>query len=162
MTAAQLAVLLAGVTSLVGAAVAGVAAVVDLRTRRLPNRLTGAIAATALVGYPSAALVGSEALPFDRLVLGAVVFAGPWLAVHLLRPADTGFGDVKLAAALGLHLGWYDPQLGFWASLGAALGFAAVGLVFGRRRDEPHPFGPFLVAAATVAAAVTVVATGAH
>ncbi len=63
-----------------------------------------------------------------------------------------GYGDFKLAAALGAWLGW--QMLPLIVVLSALVG-AVVGilmLVSGRQgRDKPLPFGPFLAGAAWVA-----------
>jgi leader peptidase (prepilin peptidase)/N-methyltransferase len=66
-----------------------------------------------------------------------------------------GFGDVKLAALLGLYLGWITlghVPLGLFVgfALGAVIG---IGLMLTRRksRRDPIPFGPFLAAGAIIA-----------
>ena len=67
-----------------------------------------------------------------------------------------GFGDVKLAALLGLYLGWLG-----WSSVavGAFAGFllggvVGVALIVARRgagRKSRIPFGPFMLAGAFLA-----------
>ena len=42
--------------------------------------------------------------------IGAAVFAGILLVLHLVSPAGLGFGDVKLGVLLGLYLGAVQPQ----------------------------------------------------
>ncbi|NYV77806.1 prepilin peptidase, partial [Streptomyces sp. UH6] len=83
-------------------------------------------------------------------LLGAVALAGGFLVLHLISPAGMGFGDVKLALAIGAALGWYG-----WGVLllGAFAGFLSgglygLGLVLLRRggRRTEMPFGPFLLA----------------
>lgn len=124
-------------------AAGGAAALVDLRTRRLPNRLVliAAVAAVAgvLVGSPRAALPAAA---------GALGLAGPLLAGHLLVPAGIGFGDVKLAAALGLGVGLVDARLGVLALCVASGLTALVGLATHR---AALPFGPGLVLGAGAA-----------
>lgn len=124
-------------------AAGGVAALVDLRTRRLPNRLVllGAMAALAgvLVGAPSTAMSAAA---------GALGLAGPLLVAHLLAPAGVGFGDVKLAATLGLAVGTVDARLGVLALCVASGLTAVVGLV---ARRPALPFGPGLVLGAGAA-----------
>ena len=124
------------------------AAVIDARTRRIPNVLTGA---AAVVGLALATLAGPE-------VLGARVLAGlaasgcigalRGLGQVLFGHPGMGMGDVKLAGAMGLLLGW--PAL--WALYLAVLlgGLVAMsGLALGRlQRDTRLPFAPFMAAGA--------------
>jgi leader peptidase (prepilin peptidase)/N-methyltransferase len=74
------------------------------------------------------------------------------LVLFLIHPGGMGFGDVKLALALGVVLGWYG-----WAVLfaGAFAGFLlgslyGLGLVALRRasRKSTIPFGPFMIVGA--------------
>lgn len=132
------------------------AALVDLETLRLPNRLLlvpfviGAIVLAAIDGAGSDGSIGRAA------AASALGFVG-LLLLHLLYPAGMGLGDVKLAAVMGLYLGWLS-----WAAFGLALLAAVVlsGLVSGYliRRDPEGspavPMGPFLVAATVVSAAI--------
>lgn len=80
--------------------VAAAATATDLRERRIPNRLTaaGAIAAVA------AGLALDPGGQLGRLLAGAAAAAFFGVAA-LVNPAGMGFGDVKLAAVLGLCLG---------------------------------------------------------
>lgn len=76
------------------------AAVTDLLSRRVPNRLTGwgglLLLAMSAVECPSRA---SAAIAW-----GAAVSAAP-LLLHLARPSGLGGGDVKLAALIGIGIG---------------------------------------------------------
>ncbi|TFV52760.1 prepilin peptidase [Geodermatophilus sp. DF01-2] len=130
-------------------------AVVDLRHRLLPNRavLPSLAAGTALLLLP--ALADGAWSAMLRAVLGAVVLFAVFLALALVSPGGLGMGDVKLAALLGLYLGW----LGWTAVLlGALAGFVvqavvALGLLAARRvglRAE-LPFGPAMLAGAVLA-----------
>lgn len=128
--------------------VAASAAVIDLRTGRIPNRLV------SMAGVPSLVVVivafadarGSEAIA--SVCLGVAAFAGPVLMVHLVSPPAIGFGDVKLATALGAVLGLVGPGLGLLALCIASAVTAGAGLL-GRHRALP--FGPGLVAGAVTA-----------
>jgi leader peptidase (prepilin peptidase)/N-methyltransferase len=129
-------------------------AAIDLQVQRLPDLLTlpAYPALLALLGV--AALVGHDAWPLARAVLGCLALGGTYLLLALIRPGGIGGGDIKLAGLAGLALGW----LGWRAVLGgAALGFvlaAVTGLAMLAARRvtlRSHiSFGPFLVTAVLV------------
>lgn len=124
-------------------------AVIDLRERLLPNRiLLPATAVTAGLLTVAAALDGAWPDLLRALLAGAASFA-VLLVMALLAPTGLGMGDVKLAALLGLVLGWFGWSL---VLPGFLLGFvlqAVVGLVLlaVRRagRGTELPFGPALL-----------------
>jgi leader peptidase (prepilin peptidase) / N-methyltransferase len=130
-------------------------AVVDLRVRLLPNRvvLPALVAGVALLAA-AAALDGSWGALL-RGVLGAAALFAVFLVLALVSPGALGMGDVKLAALVGLYLGWlgWGPLVG-----GALAGFVvqavvALALLASRRiglRGE-LPFGPAMLAGAAVA-----------
>ena len=76
-------------------------ALIDLDHRLIPNVLTlaGALAALAI------GLATEPAGVPEQLLAGAAA-GGFLLAAALARPGGMGMGDVKLAAVLGLFLGW--------------------------------------------------------
>jgi leader peptidase (prepilin peptidase)/N-methyltransferase len=132
-------------------------AYVDLREHRLPDPLTAA----ALVGGGSLLAVAAAATgawgAYGRAWLAAMAMFAAFLALALLRPADLGLGDVKLAGVLGLVLGWQG--WGF-VVVGAFLGFlfgglAGIGLMLAQRagRRSSIAFGPFMLLGALVAVA---------
>ena len=140
-----------GVTGLmvvVALAFAGSAAIVDARSGRIPDRLVIAALMPILAVVMSSAIAGSGVPVLGAVVLGSVAFGGPILIVHLVSPNSLGFGDVKLAAALGAALGLIEPGLGLVALCVASAATAAVGLL---RRRRSLPFGPGLVLGATTA-----------
>lgn len=115
------------------------AAVFDFRCGLIFDRLTLPMAACALCFR----LADGETV--SRLVLGLLAGGAPLLAVRVLSRGGLGGGDVKLAAAGGLWLGWQGATvalaLAFWGG-----GLAATGLLLsGRRRGQDEmAFGPFL------------------
>lgn len=119
------------------------AAAIDVRTRRLPDRL---LARSTVVLLTLAAVRLGDGAP--AMAAGAAAFALPLLLAHLLDPAGLGFGDVKLAVILGALIGLIDWRLAPVA-LGlaclASLAWAAV------RRIGSLAFGPPLVGATVVA-----------
>lgn len=121
------------------------AAVVDVRERRLPNRLV------ALAAVPVAVATIVEPGGLGAALLGAAFIGAPLLATHLVSPAGMGFGDVKAGTALGAAVGLVAPQLalvGFVLALG---GGSLWGLA---RRERSIPLGPALVAGAVGALAI--------
>jgi len=104
-----------------------VATVVDIRSRRIPNELTAAMAGVG---------VGLAASGFSGISLGASV-AGMMLGFVLMMPGywlgATGAGDVKLMAAVGALVG---PALAVSAFLFTAIagGLLAVAVALRRRR----------------------------
>lgn len=145
-------VLVLSVSSIVAVALgpAAAAAAVDVRTLRLPDRLvvlTAVVPVAAVLVAPVDRVVDHAAL----LLLGAVVMGGPLVLLHLVAPAAVGFGDVKLAAALGVALGSIDPRLGFVA---LAVASGATLLAAASLRRSTLPFGPGLVLGAAVSSVV--------
>lgn len=130
-------------------------AVIDLQHHLLPNRVLvpsfGIGAALLMV----AALLDGTWDALLRAGLGALVLFVGYLVLALISPRGLGMGDVKLAALVGLHLGWIG-----WSTLvaGALAGFViqaslALVLLTGRRiglRGE-LPFGPAMLLGAAVA-----------
>jgi leader peptidase (prepilin peptidase) / N-methyltransferase len=95
-------------------------------------------------------------------LVGMVGYFVLLLVPHLVYPKGMGFGDVKLALLMGLHLGWLGwsaaaPVAGpvrivLWALvLGSALGALFGGVVaLATKRNGAFPFGPALAAACFV------------
>jgi len=125
-------------------------AVIDVRCRRLPDRLVAALAVTA--GPPLAALA-PEMVGTALLAFGVVLAAYGILAT--LTTGGLGLGDVKLAAVLALILGF----AGWPAVLAGVLTphlingpIALLLLVTWRARGKHRlPFGPALLAGALIA-----------
>lgn len=128
----------------------GVAAAWDARTGRIPDALNVAGGAIGLF----LAVFGGWDLVLTHilaaLVAASVVFGVRLLGYRIVGAPGMGWGDVKLAIALGLLVGWSA----FWVLyLGAIVG-AVVGLV-GRiaQKLKPMqrvPFAPFVFVGAIV------------
>lgn len=117
-------------------------ALIDARTRRLPDLLT-AVAASLCALLAALASVGR--LEEGALAAGLTFIVLEGLRrgfIHLRGRPGLGFGDVKLAAALALWLGAAAP----W-SMAAAAGLALVAMAILRPRDGRMAFGPALAAA---------------
>jgi leader peptidase (prepilin peptidase)/N-methyltransferase len=127
-------------------------AAIDLQVQRLPDRLTLPAYPALLALLIAAALVGHQAWPLARAVLGGLALGGTYLLLGLIRPGGIGGGDIKLAGLAGLALGWLGWRAVFG---GAALGFvlaalAGLALLAARRVTlRSHiSFGPFLIGGA--------------
>ena len=132
-----------------------VLAVIDLQTRRIPNRLTYPLTPVLLVLLVAAALLEGTPGSAVRAVLSGVVAFGLLLALALINPRGMGMGDVKLAGFIGLGLGYLG-----WGHLwvGLFLGFFGGGVIAAlllalrlRTRKDHIPFGPWLALGAIVA-----------
>ncbi|MFB6440887.1 prepilin peptidase [Streptomyces sp. NPDC056411] len=125
---------------------------VDWRVRRLPDALTLPLAAAAAGVLGLVAGWTGETGAWRRALLGGLLLAACYLLLHAVNRSGLGLGDVKLAAGLGVALGWYGWRtLVTGGAAGVLLGgLYAAGLVLVRRRDRPTvmPLGPFMIVGA--------------
>ena len=87
-------------------------AVIDWRIQRLPTRIVYTTLAAVAGGLVFAAVVERDLVPLATAVAGALLFVNAFALIWLMTTKFTGmmvlgFGDVRLAAVLGLLLGWY-------------------------------------------------------
>ena len=125
---------------LVLAAFLAVAAIVDYRTGFIFDWLTFPMAACALCFR---LFDGDTGL--IQLLGGLLAGGAPLLAIRILSHEGLGGGDVKLAAAGGLWLGWQHAFLAL--ALASWIGglAAIVLLLSGKKRGgDEVAFGPFL------------------
>ncbi|MDA8302185.1 MAG: prepilin peptidase [Actinomycetota bacterium] len=138
--------------ALVWAAAAGIVLVaIDASTRRLPDAVLAPTLVVVLVLLVVAGLVDHRSSELvGALIGGAATFAG--YSLLALVTAGLGFGDCKLAALLGLVLGWFG-----WEPLaaGVTLGFLLAAcyllarMVIGRfSPSEQIPLAPFMLVGA--------------
>lgn len=133
-------------------------ALIDVRVRRLPGVLTAPAWAGAFAVFLAAAAAGGQWGTLARAAAGCACAAGVFALMRLLpRRYAPGPGDVKLAASLGLVLGWAG-----WLQLSRGLiagplldGVWGTVLLAARpgRRDWGMrlPLGPFLLAGSFLA-----------
>jgi len=124
-------------------------AAIDVAVQRLPDRLTLPAIGILIALLGVAALVGHDSAALIRALLGGLALAAVFLLLAIIRPGQIGGGDIKLAALVGVGLGWLG-----WPALiaGAALGFVLAGLggliLLALRRVTLRShiaFGPFLL-----------------
>jgi len=127
-------------------------AVIDIRHRIIPNRLTYPALILFLALIVVAWLAGGDVDPLRGLI-GLGLFGGVLFVIAVVS-RGMGMGDVKLAALVGLVLG--SLGLGYvGVAAGAAIVLGGLGgvvaLAMGRGRKSAIPFGPYLAAGAVVA-----------
>jgi len=120
--------------------------VIDLERGVILNRVSYPAIAVALLF----ALLVPERTALEMLA-GGLVALGVLLAIALIFPSGMGMGDVKLAAFIGLAVGypyvWLTLFLAFVIG-GLIAGALVLAKVVGRR--DPIAFAPFLAAGAIV------------
>lgn len=127
-------------------------ALIDLRHKIIPNKLTYPAMVLSVPVILFAWLLGDAAEPV-KAALGFLLFGGGTFAVALVS-RGMGFGDVKLAALIGLVLGsqglrFVGVSAGATIVLGGVGGIVALGM--GRGMKSKIPYGPYLAAGAIVA-----------
>ena len=131
---------------------------IDIEHHRLPDNVVfPTLAITTGMVLVISTILESPGRAVPALFGAAVYFlllAVPWF----VYPKGLGFGDVKLAAVLGLHIGWiYSGRiLGVALILYSLVVACAIGVVTGlavtvaRRKRAEFPFGPALATGAIV------------
>jgi leader peptidase (prepilin peptidase)/N-methyltransferase len=125
-------------------------AMIDFDTMRLPNVIVYPTFIITLVYLTVLAVMSGDYGTLLRAVLGgAVLFGGYFAMWYLTGGRGLGFGDVKLAAVLGMLLAWHG-----WGSIavGTFSAFVVGGLPIGLlmvlgilKRGRQIPFGPMLL-----------------
>lgn len=84
-------------------------------------------------------------------LIGALSAGGGFWLIAKIYPQGLGFGDVKLAAALGAYLGfpWVFAAIFLASFLGSVIGGLGL-LVKGKGFRQEIPFGPYLAAGALI------------
>lgn len=124
----------------------------DLARHRIPDVLNG----VAVVSGAALLLIPGDLSAYGRAWLGALAATAGMLVLALIGPSGLGMGDVKLAPALGLYLGYLGWEallvgmaagfvLGALAALGLLLHAAVTRAPMGTALRRALPFGPFLL-----------------
>ncbi|MDX2758382.1 prepilin peptidase [Streptomyces europaeiscabiei] len=129
-------------------------AIVDSAVHRLPDVLILPLAGAVLVLLGIAALLPDADGSWTAALLGSVVLGAGFFGLFLITPRGFGFGDVKLALALGAVLGWYGWGILLVGTFAGYLLFAlyGIGLILTRRASGTTaiPLGPFVLAGTLV------------
>jgi leader peptidase (prepilin peptidase)/N-methyltransferase len=127
--------------------------VVDLEQGLILNKVVypGMVVALLLSLYPLPWLTESMGMRVAYAALGGAIGFGIFLLIAIVSRGGMGWGDVKLAALIGLATGF--PMV-FVAIIMAAIlgGIVAVALVIAKKRERRGtvPFGPFLAVATMI------------
>jgi leader peptidase (prepilin peptidase) / N-methyltransferase len=128
--------------------------VVDLQHQLLPNRIVLPSIGIGAALLAVAALGSGEWSPLLRAVEAAALLFVVFFVLVLISPRSIGMGDAKLAALLGLYLGWLGWDI---VLLGIAAGFVVqavlAGLLLATRRiglKGQLPFGPAMLLGAAL------------
>ena len=130
--------------------------VIDWHTMLLPRRIVVPATLAVIVLMVVVGLTTDQRDALVRALVAMLVARSFFWVLWFVRSAGMGFGDVRLAAPVGLVLGWLGwgaLAIGLWTSF---LAFALPALVVVvARRDRSllkrsFPFGPFMVFGALV------------
>lgn len=129
-------------------------AVIDWKVQRLPTRLVYLTLAGVGAGLAFASLLEWDIVPLATAAAGGLLFANAFFVIWYLTKQFTGmmilgFGDVRLAAVLGLVLGWYGLEYVLYGAIAGhllALLLAVVMSIHRRKLILRFSFGPTLIA----------------
>lgn len=130
--------------------------VIDWHTRLLPRVIVVPATLAAIVVVTVVGLATGEREALVRALVAMVVARSFFWVLWFVRSAGMGFGDVRLAAPVGLVLGWTGwgaVAIGLWAGFMLFVVPALVVLLARRDRSllkKSFPFGPFMVGGALV------------
>lgn len=122
---------------------------VDLEKHLLPNPMVLTLLCAGLTLLTLSSWASGQWASLFQAVAGAVILLLVYVLMALASPGGIGMGDVKLAAPVGLYLGYLG-----WSSLfyGGALAFVVGGIVsavfIGLRKLKPSAeiaFGPSML-----------------
>ncbi len=133
--------------------------VIDIQLFRLPDRIVLPALAVSVPLVAVASVLDDQPASIRYALAGGALYFGFLFLAHLVYPRGMGFGDVKLAALMGLYVGWLGDgyaqaiALVLWAMLIGFVSGSVVGVVLlaMRKRSAPIPFGPFLALGTVIA-----------
>ncbi|HEX4392385.1 MAG TPA: prepilin peptidase [Mycobacterium sp.] len=137
------------------AAISIALALIDLDVHRLPNSIVLPALIVAAVLITLAGVLTGDYDALLRAGIGMVAMFAFYFLLAVIYPGGMGFGDVKLAAVLGVYLGWLgwgELVVGAFAAFLLG-GLFAIGLMIFRKagRKSGIPFGPWMLGGAWIA-----------
>lgn len=128
--------------------VLAVVSAIDIRERRIPNRITFPVFAGFISLLFLIAIFWEVDPNFSRATVGAALAFLVFLSLHAIYPAGIGLGDVKLSAIIGLLLGWksFDALMYGIAAIFVLSSLFSIALVLKNRESlqSSIPFAPFM------------------
>lgn len=129
-------------------------AAIDWRARRLPSRIIYLTLAAVGGGLVFASIVESSWAQLGTAVAGGLLFANVFALIWMFTTKFAGLrvlglGDVRLAALLGLLLGWYGLRYVVYGAVAGHLLVAAIALATCLKKRQlqlTYSFGPPLIA----------------
>jgi leader peptidase (prepilin peptidase)/N-methyltransferase len=125
--------------------------VIDWHTRLLPRVIVIPATLAVILVVTVVGLATDQREALVRALVAMVVSRSFFWVLWFVRSAGMGFGDVRLAAPVGLVLGWAgwnELALGLWVGF-VSFALPALGLAVIRRDramlKKSFPFGPFMV-----------------
>ncbi len=123
--------------------------VIDIGTHRLPDRIVLPTLAGTLALALAGALFAGEGLRLLGALWGMLILGGFYALLRVLSREGMGGGDVKLAALIGLVLGWHGWQAllaGAAAAFVLGAGHALWLIALRRATGSTHlAFGPWMI-----------------
>ncbi|WP_300266740.1 A24 family peptidase [Microbacterium sp.] len=133
--------------------------IIDARTHRLPNRIVLPTLGGAIVLVMADALVTGEVWTLARSVGGMLILGGFYAVMRAASRGGIGGGDVKLAAVIGVVLGWHGWEqlvIGAAAAFVLAALYALVLMALRRAtRSTRIAFGPWMIVGALIGVVLT-------
>lgn len=123
---------------------------VDAHSHRIPDAITIPMAAAVVAGVTTCTLLTGEWALAGQALLGSAALGVMYLVAAI--SGGLGLGDVKLAAIIGLALGFNSWTTVLWGGL-LGLVLALPHALVVRKTRKLIPLGPYIAAGATAALA---------
>lgn len=127
---------------------------IDFQLHRLPDTLNGALFTLGLALISVDAVINHRLGNLRSAIIASFMLSAFFWLVNLLSKGGMGMGDVKLAASIGLYVGYISALSVYVAAmasfaLGSIVGIAIIFLQKGTRKTAV-PFGPFMIVGALI------------
>ncbi|MBX2858563.1 MAG: A24 family peptidase [Cellvibrionaceae bacterium] len=125
---------------------------IDVDHKLLPDTITLPLLWLGLGANSFNLFVDLESAVYGAIFGYLSLWSFYWLFKLATGKDGMGFGDFKLFAALGAWMGWKMllPIIILSSMVGAIVGISGI-LIYGRDKNIPMPFGPYLAAAGWIA-----------
>ena len=115
----------------------GTAAYTDIKKREIPDMLCVSMVLISLLDFRAGSVLG-------------ILAALPFFIAAMVSPTGIGGGDIKLTAAVGLVLGFWETMFGMTLGLSAVVVIHGIRVLpFRKKYKEPepkaYPLAPFLM-----------------